>query len=61
MGRGVSQRNSPGVGDRPQQGPDTEQRPVMLTVSVQEYHIADVCPCSENAQHELQHGATLDR
>jgi hypothetical protein len=25
-------------------GPDTEQRPAMLTVSVQEYDIADVRP-----------------
>jgi hypothetical protein len=32
----------------------------MLTVAVQEY-IADVRPCSENAQHELQHGPWHDR
>ena len=31
-----------GAGDLPQIGPDTEQRRAMLTVSVQEYDIADV-------------------
>jgi hypothetical protein len=31
-----------GAGDLPQQRPDTEQRPAMLTASVQEYDFADV-------------------
>jgi hypothetical protein len=42
-------------------GPDTEQRPAMLTVSVQEYDIADVRPVFEKEAVNLQHGATLDR
>ena len=41
-------------------GPDTEQRPAMLTVSVQEYDIADVRPVFGERKHELQHGTTLD-
>ena len=37
-------------------GPNTEQRPAMLTVSLQAYDVADVRPGVN-----LQHGATLDR
>jgi hypothetical protein len=43
-------------------GPDTEQRPAMLTVSGQEHDIADVRPrVREGGRVNLQHGATLDR
>jgi hypothetical protein len=43
-------------------GPDTEQRPAMLTVSVQGYDIADVRPVfGKGRRANLQHGATLDR
>jgi len=43
-------------------GPDTEQRPAMLTVSVQEYDIADVRPVfGKGRRANLQHGATLGR
>jgi hypothetical protein len=42
-------------------GPDTEQRPAILTVSLQEYDIADVRPVFGKGRVNLQHGATLDR
>jgi hypothetical protein len=38
-----------------------EQRPAMLTVSVQEYDIADVRPLFGKGRMNLQHGATLER
>lgn len=43
-------------------GSDTEQHPAMLTVSVQEYDIADVRPVfGKGCGVNLQHGATLER
>ncbi len=41
-------------------GPDTEQRPAMLTVSVQEYDIADVRPVFGRVRNESA-GRTLLR
>jgi len=41
-------------------GPDTEQRRAMLTVSVQEYGIADVRACSRRVQNEGPDGLCCD-